>query len=53
MIDSDTEEDIKGKLTELTKVSGVEGATSNSTLMFQSKLGRLERAMPNGALLPL
>ena len=44
MTDSDREEDIKGKLTELTKSSGVEGAERLAAL-FVKKHGDLARTM--------
>ena len=44
MTDSDREEDIKGKLTELTKTSGVEGAERLAAL-FLKKHGDLARTM--------
>ena len=44
MTDSDREEDIKGKLTELTKSSGVEGAERLAAL-FIKKHGDLARTM--------
>ena len=44
MTDSDREEDIKGKLTELTKTSGVEGAERLAAL-FLKKHGDLARTV--------